>query len=33
LGAEPELSQWRVARTERVSSSFYKSQAMELVKL
>ena len=33
LAAEPKLSQWRVARTQRVSSSFYKSQAMELVKL
>jgi magnesium-protoporphyrin O-methyltransferase len=33
LAAEPELSQWRVGRTQRVSSGFYKSQAMELVKL
>jgi magnesium-protoporphyrin O-methyltransferase len=33
LAAEPELSQWRVERTRRVSSGFYKSQAMELVKL
>jgi len=33
LAAEPELRGWRVGRTLRVTSGFYKSQAMELVKL
>jgi magnesium-protoporphyrin O-methyltransferase len=32
LAAEPALQSWRVARTRRVTSGFYKSQAMELVK-
>jgi magnesium-protoporphyrin O-methyltransferase len=32
LAAEPGLRQWRIGRTQRVSSSFYKSHAMELVK-
>jgi magnesium-protoporphyrin O-methyltransferase len=32
LAAAPELAEWRVGRTQRVSSGFYKSQAMELVK-
>ena len=30
LAAEPALHSWRVGRTQRVSSGFYKSQAMEL---
>jgi magnesium-protoporphyrin O-methyltransferase len=33
LEAEPALQGWRVGRTQRVTSGFYKSQAMELVKL
>ena len=33
LGREPSLQQWRVGRTQRIASGFYKSQAMELVKL
>jgi magnesium-protoporphyrin O-methyltransferase len=33
IAAEPALSGWRVGRTQRVASGFYKSQAMELVKL
>lgn len=33
LGREPGLKQWQVRRTQRIDSSFYKSQAMELVKL
>jgi magnesium-protoporphyrin O-methyltransferase len=33
LAAEPALNQWRVGRTQRVASGFYKSQAMELIKL
>jgi magnesium-protoporphyrin O-methyltransferase len=33
LGAEPALRGWRVGRTQRITSGFYKSQAMELVKL
>jgi magnesium-protoporphyrin O-methyltransferase len=32
LAAEPALQSWRVGRTRRVNSGFYKSQAMELVK-
>jgi magnesium-protoporphyrin O-methyltransferase len=32
LAAEPALHSWRVGRTQRVSSGFYKSQAMELVR-
>lgn len=32
LAAEPALSAWRVGRTHRVTSGFYKSQAMELVR-
>jgi len=32
LAAEPALQAWRVGRTRRVNSGFYKSQAMELVK-
>jgi magnesium-protoporphyrin O-methyltransferase len=31
LGAEPRLAAWRPARTARVSSGFYRSQAVELV--
>jgi len=33
LAAEPALAGWRVGRTQRVASGFYKSHAMELVKL
>jgi magnesium-protoporphyrin O-methyltransferase len=33
LAAEPALASWRVGRTARIASGFYKSQAMELVKL
>jgi magnesium-protoporphyrin O-methyltransferase len=32
IGAEPALSGWATARTQRVSRSFYISQAFELVK-
>lgn len=32
VAAEPALSGWRCARTQRVSSGFYISQAMELVR-
>jgi magnesium-protoporphyrin O-methyltransferase len=32
LAAEPSLRGWRVGRTQLVTSGFYKSQAMELVK-
>jgi magnesium-protoporphyrin O-methyltransferase len=31
IEAEPLLSKWRVGRTQRIASGFYKSQAMELV--
>jgi magnesium-protoporphyrin O-methyltransferase len=31
LAADPRLAAWRPARTARVSSGFYGSQAMELV--
>ena len=33
LAAEPQLRAWRVGRTQLVTSGFYKSQAMELVRL
>jgi magnesium-protoporphyrin O-methyltransferase len=33
LGRDPALAQWRVGRTQRIASGFYKSQAMELVRL
>jgi len=33
LAAEPALSGWRIGRTRRITSGFYKSQAMELVRL
>ena len=33
LASESALSGWRVARTRRVTSGFYKSQALELVRL
>jgi magnesium-protoporphyrin O-methyltransferase len=33
IAAEPALEGWRVGRTHRVTSGFYKSQAMELIKL
>ena len=33
LAAEPALREWRVGRTQRVASGFYKSQAMELVRI
>jgi magnesium-protoporphyrin O-methyltransferase len=32
IALEPGLEQWRVGRTRRIDSSFYKSQAMELVR-
>jgi magnesium-protoporphyrin O-methyltransferase len=32
LAAEPALQGWRVGRTRRITSGFYKSQAMELVR-
>ncbi len=32
LHAEPGLAEWTLARTERVTSGFYKSQALELVR-
>ena len=32
LGTEPQLQGWKTARTERVSSGFYTSQALELVR-
>ncbi len=32
LSAEPALRGWRVGRTRRITSGFYKSQAMELVR-
>jgi magnesium-protoporphyrin O-methyltransferase len=32
LAAEPALRDWRVGRSQLVTSGFYKSQAMELVK-
>jgi len=31
IAAEPALAGWRPARTRRISSAFYKSQALELV--
>jgi magnesium-protoporphyrin O-methyltransferase len=33
LASEPALRQWEVGRTQRVTRGFYKSQAMELVKI
>jgi magnesium-protoporphyrin O-methyltransferase len=33
LASEPALKQWRVGRTQRVASGFYKSQAMELIRI
>jgi magnesium-protoporphyrin O-methyltransferase len=32
LAAEPALEGWRVGRTELITSGFYKSRAMELVR-
>ena len=32
IGSHPDLAAWQPARTERVSSGFYTSQAMELVR-
>jgi magnesium-protoporphyrin O-methyltransferase len=32
LACDPALRQWRVGRTQRIASGFYKSQAMELVR-
>ena len=32
IALEPGLAQWRVGRTQRIDSSFYKSQTMELVR-
>jgi magnesium-protoporphyrin O-methyltransferase len=33
IGRDPALAQWRIGRTQRIASGFYKSQAMELVRL
>jgi magnesium-protoporphyrin O-methyltransferase len=33
LAREPQLKDWRIGRTLRITSGFYKSQAMELVRL
>jgi magnesium-protoporphyrin O-methyltransferase len=33
LAADPAFASWRVGRTQRIARGFYKSQAMELVKL
>jgi magnesium-protoporphyrin O-methyltransferase len=33
IASEPRLSDWRIARTARVMTGFYKSQALELVRL
>jgi magnesium-protoporphyrin O-methyltransferase len=33
LENEPQLQQWRIGRTQRIASGFYKSQALELVKI
>jgi magnesium-protoporphyrin O-methyltransferase len=32
IDAEPLLGAWRIGRTQRIASGFYKSQAMELVR-
>jgi magnesium-protoporphyrin O-methyltransferase len=32
LAAEPRLAKWRVGRTARINTGFYKSQALELVR-
>ena len=32
IAAEPALGQWQIARTERIVSGFYLSQALELVR-
>jgi len=32
IAREPQLQQWRIGRTVRITSGFYKSQAMELVR-
>jgi magnesium-protoporphyrin O-methyltransferase len=32
IALEPALNQWRIGRTQRIDSAFYKSQAMELVR-
>jgi magnesium-protoporphyrin O-methyltransferase len=32
IAAEPALAGWRIGRSERIASGFYKSQAMELSK-
>ncbi len=32
IGAEPALREWRTGRTQRISSGFYTSQALELVR-
>jgi magnesium-protoporphyrin O-methyltransferase len=33
IASEPRLSNWRIVRTARVMTGFYKSQALELVRL
>ena len=32
IAREPVLNGWRIGRTQRIASGFYKSQALELVK-
>jgi magnesium-protoporphyrin O-methyltransferase len=32
LSAEPRLAGWRIGQTQRISSAFYKSQAMQLLR-
>ena len=32
LRQQPGLSQWRIGRTQRIESAFYKSQALELIR-
>jgi len=33
IARDPQLKEWRIGRSVRITSGFYKSQAMELVKL
>ena len=33
LESEPALRSWRIGRTQRITSGFYKSQAMELIRI
>jgi magnesium-protoporphyrin O-methyltransferase len=32
IACAPQLEGWRIGRTQRIASGFYKSQAMELIK-